>query len=290
MGAAPPLNPMALTLVATLWFAAAVMLIKALGPGVPAVWTAFLRNVLAVPFLLLILRRQGRSLSSPNLGKLVLRGVLATLAMLCNFWALPRLPLANASLLGQTSQLFTVAWGVLFLNERLSRFSTGCAVVSFIGVYVSLHPSFDYVPAPALAALAGALLSSLSFATLKSLTNDEPSVRIVAYFTLVGALLLAPLAAASGYRPSVREFLMMAGVALTATCGQIFLTMGVERTQVSKASIASVFSLVLGILGGMAFFGEMPDAWTWLGCLMVAGGIVGLIRDSRERLLLGPSG
>ncbi|HAH05281.1 MAG TPA: hypothetical protein DCM05_01965 [Elusimicrobia bacterium] len=269
-----------LTLIATLWFTAATLLIKSLGTDVPTVWTAFLRNALALPALLLLLRSRGLSVSSPNQEKLILRAFWSVSAILFSFWALPRMPLANASLLMQTSPLFTVLWGVFFFRERLSRFSTACVALAFGGVYATLHPSFDQVALlPSLAALAAGLLGSLSFATLKSLTDEEPALRIVVYYTLVGTVLLAPWAFATGWAPSPAQLGVLAAIALTATVGQLFLTLGVEHTQVSRAGAASVLCLVLNVLGGWVFWNETPDLWTSVGCLSVAAGIAGLAQE-----------
>ena len=119
---------------------------------------------------------------------------------------------------------------------------------------------------------------SLAFATLKSLTRDEPAPRIVAYFMLVGSLAFLPGVLASGYLPTGKEFLLMGGVCLSATIGQMYLTEGIHLAPVTRASTASFVILLLNILGGWAFWGEVPDAWTWTGALLVGAGIYGLMR------------
>ena len=265
-------------LVSAFCFAITTMLVKAAGPGVPVAWVAFMRCAPAFLFLYWLLRRRDLALASPRWQSLALRGGLGVAAMCCQFWALPRMPLANTILLSQSTPIFASLWAVLFLEETLDRSSVACIGLAFLGVYVILRPALDYAAAPAAAALASALFASLAFATLKSLTRDEPAPRIVAYFMLVGSLAFLPGVLASGYLPTGKEFLLMGGVCLSATIGQMYLTEGIHLAPVTRASTASFVILLLNILGGWAFWGEVPDAWTWTGALLVGAGIYGLMR------------
>ena len=91
-------------------------------------------------------------------------------------------------------------------------------------------------------------------------------------------LAFLPGVLSSGYLPTGREFLVMGGVCVSATIGQLYLTEGILLAPVTRASTASFVILLLNILGGWAFWGEVPDAWTWAGSLLVSAGIYGLMR------------
>jgi len=271
-----------LTVFSSLWFSSAAMLIKGLGPDVPAVWVVCLRNALAFPVVWWLLRREGLPLASRNWPRLGLRAILALLAMITNFWALPRMPLANNTLLNQTAPLFAVLWGILFFGERPSRSAMACTALAFVGVYVTLRPSFAGALLPALMALCAGLTASLAFATLRSIAQDEPHLRILAYFTGLGGAAMLPWVLSSGWLPDARQLLMLAATAACATIGQFFLTAGLRDAPVSLGSVGTLFSLVVGVGGGWAFWGEVPDPWTWTGCLLIGGGIAGVMLDSRR--------
>lgn len=276
-----------LVLFAACWFSATSLLVKALGPGVPVEWVACMRSVAALPLLLAVMRLRGLRIGSPNWASLSLRGFWGVLAMALHFWALPRMPIADAMLLFSAAPIYANLWGVLFLGERPDRVSLVCLALAFAGVYVVFRPgalSFD--SAPYFAALASGVFSSLAFVTIKSLTRNEPSLRIILYFSLVGTAAFLPAAWRSGYRPDSLEWLLMATLGLTATVGQLFLTAGIGRSPVSRASMGAFFIVVLNILGGWVFWGERPDAWTWLGLLLISAGITGLTGGFRRRLLV----
>ncbi|MFH1724761.1 MAG: DMT family transporter [Elusimicrobiota bacterium] len=291
-----PRDGVLLVLFASLWFSAATMLVKAVGPEVPVVWVAFLRCAVALGTVAMLMRRLGVGFRSPHWVRLFLRGIWGVSAMVCLFWALPRMPIANAMLISHVSPLYAALWGVLFLGERLDRLAVLCIAVAFGGVCLTLRSEISFAAfsstsgaAPYAAALASGLLASVAIATIKSLTRDEPALRIVFYFSLVGTAVFLPWVLISGYRPTAAQWGMMGGVGVAATAGQALLTVGLGRAPVSRAGIGVLFIIVVNIAGGWLFWGEIPDPWTWLGCLLVLGGILGLSPALRRRLAFSPA-
>ncbi|MFC1678939.1 DMT family transporter [Elusimicrobiota bacterium] len=275
-----------LVLVASIWFSASMSMIKALGPEVPVEWVSFLRNAVALPVVAFVMYRRGISFASSQWLPLVLRGCFGVLSMTCRFWALPRMPLADSTLISSTTPVFAAIWGVLFLEERLDRVAVLCIGATFVGVYVTFRPELSYIAAPYFAALAAGLFSSIAFAVIKSLSRSEPTERIIFYFAVVGSLAFLVPVLRSGFWPTPVQWAIMTAIGFAATGGQVFLTMGIGRAPVSRSSTGILFVIVLNIGIGWFFWGESPDAWTWLGCLLIAGGILGLTSEVRRRLLV----
>jgi len=278
-----------LVVVAAAWFSGAMMLVKAIGPDVPVEWVVFMRNAAAVPLLAAVMWRRGTAFQSGRWTPLILRGCFGVLAMTCRFWALPRMPLANAMLLMSTNPLFAALWGVLFFDEKLDRVTKGCLAAAFMGVYMAFRPEMSFEALPYLAAIGAGFFSSIAFAASKSASRTEPALRILFYFGLIGTVMFFPQALESGYVPSGREWALLAGVGLLATGGQLFLTVGLERAPVSRASSGTLFIIVLNILGGWLFWAERPDLRTWAGCLLIGAGILGLTGSVRRRLPVSPA-
>ncbi len=281
------LDGILLVLFASVWFSLGSMLIKLIGPEVPTAWVAFVRNLVSVPPFLLLMRYKRLGWASPNWARLILRGIWGCLAMSCFFWAIPRLPLATVVLLSSTQPIFAAVWGTLFMGERLDRFAVACIALSFVGVYVTLQPSFDAPDMlPYFTALAAGFFSSLAFVSIKSLSKDEPALRIIAYFAVVGTFFFLPATLKSGYVPAWPIWGLMVGVGMVTSVGQVFLTTGIGKAPVSRASIGVLFLVICNIFGGWVFWGEVPDRWTWLGSALILGGILGLTTNLRRRLLV----
>ena len=284
------LDGVSLVLVASVWFSVSTLLIKALGPDIPVVWVAFIRNVLALMFLAGLMRAKRLAYWSPNWFRLILRGVFGVSAMLCFFWCLPRMPLASCMLLAHASPLYSAVLGTLFMGERLDLRSKGFIGLAAIGVYVTLRPTETALTLPYAAAFAAGILSGLAYATIRSLSHEEHPLRILFFFALVGTLAFLPGVLRSPFRPDSLQWLMMAGIAAATTVGQIFLTLGIGRAPVSKASFGTLSMIVINIAAGWAFWGEVPDGWTWAGCVLVLGGILGLVSGLRRKLIVTVSG
>ena len=280
------LDGLLLVIFSSLWFSATTMLVKALGPGVPVALVSFMRCAVSIPFVAAMMIRTGTSFRSENAPRLILRGLWGVLAMACQFWALPRIPLANAMLMTHSSPIYAALWGVLFLDETLDRTAVACLAVAFSGVYVTLRPELDLNSLPHFVALMGGIFASLAFATIKSLTKSESPLRIVFYFTLIGTAAFLPGALKAGAAFSALQWTLMAFVGITATVGQVFLTAGIGRAPVSRASIGALLIIVINIAGGWVFWGELPDGWTAVGCVLIVGGILGLTSAVRRRLLV----
>lgn len=270
------MSGLALVWLSSLWFAAAGLLVKALGPGVPASLVSLCRNAIALPLVYLLMRRAGVPVLGRNLPRLLLRGALSTLANVALFWALPRMPLANAMLLSYSAPIYAVVWGTVFLGERMGRFARACAALAALGVWASWRPDTALEAGPYLAALLSGLLGSLALVTVKTLTREEHNLRILFYFAAVGAAMLIPSTISAGYWPTPAELALLALISATATVGQLLLTWGLARAPVSQAGLGTLFVIVLNVAGGWLFWGEVPDGPTWLGCLLIGAGVAGL--------------
>jgi drug/metabolite transporter (DMT)-like permease len=281
-----PLGGVFMVLLGTVWFSAMSLFIKALGPDVPVSWVALIRSAVMIPFVWVFLRKEKISIKSKNGLRLFLRGFWGASAMVCVFWALPRMPIAEASVLFYASPLYSALWGTMFMGEKLDKTAIICIGVAFLGVYVTFRPELAFDSMPYYAALAAGILSSLAFATIKSLASTEPALRIIFYFGVVASAIFLPGAITSGFWPDARQWGLLLLVGLSASIGQLFLTTGISRAPVSKASFGALFNIVLNMLGGWLIWHETPDAITLLGCLLVTGGILGLTQEMRRRFMV----
>ncbi len=74
---------------------------------------------------------------------LIARGVVGTMALMCFFYAITVLPLAEVTLLQYLNPVFTSVIALLFIGERIQRSTIGCIVLSLLGgVVLMVQPSF----------------------------------------------------------------------------------------------------------------------------------------------------
>lgn len=277
---------MLLVLLSSAWFSASALLIKGLGPDVPVVWVVFWRNAVSVAPVAALMAWRGVGWRTKNPYGLLMRGVWGVGAMVTGFWALPRLPMANATLLGHASPLYAALLGAAFLDEKVERSAVGFIALAFLGLYLATPPLEGAALLPTVAAFVSGLFSGLAFTALRQAASTDEPMRVVLYYALVGSgVFLLPLLF-SGFLPTGRQALFLFGVGACSTVGQLLMSSGFGKTPVAKASLATMFTVVLNFLGAWALWGERPDAATWAGCALILLGILGLSDGFRKRLLL----
>ena len=101
----------------------------------PSIQKSFFRNFVAAVFAcgILIKEKKSVSIGKESWGYLILRSVFGTLGILCNFYAVDHLALADASMLNKMSPFFAVVFSVLILREKVSIPQITMVLGAFVG-------------------------------------------------------------------------------------------------------------------------------------------------------------
>jgi len=149
---------------------------------VPTQEVAFFRNAFGLLALLPMLLRPGRApLKTQQLPRYFVRSAIGLGSMLCAFWALGHLPLAQAVSLSYSTPLFVTIAAVLWLGETVRVRRWAAVVVGFIGVLVIVRPGTAGFTAGSLVAVGAAVLSSLVAIQIKQLTRVDSADTVVLY-------------------------------------------------------------------------------------------------------------
>ena len=94
-----------------------------LAGDLPSVQKSFFRNLVAFFFAVIIMARKRIWFSGKkeNIAPLFYRAIFGTVGILCNYYAVDHLVLADASMLNKMSPFFAVIFSYLILKERVSR-------------------------------------------------------------------------------------------------------------------------------------------------------------------------
>jgi drug/metabolite transporter (DMT)-like permease len=215
--------------------------------------------------------------------------MLGFLSLSCQYWAVVRLPLADASLLQYTNPVWTALLADWVLGEHMRAREAIPIALSLAGVVLIARPSFLFGGSGHLdlvavtVALAGAVLSAAAFVTVRKLGRTEHPLVIVFYFTLVTVPASLPGVVASGpVWPSAREwgFLLLVGVA--AQLGQLYLTQGLQLEPAGRATAVGYLQIVFAAAWGLLFFAEVPGPWSIAGALVVMGSTLALALPQRH--------
>ncbi|EIT7118823.1 DMT family transporter [Vibrio vulnificus] len=249
--------------------------------GIPLFEIVAARALVSLIISYLDVKRKGISVWGNNKRWLFARGAVGTMALMCVYYAVTALPLAEATILQYVHPVFTALLAVLFLKERVQPATLACIVLCLSGVFTMVYPSFDASGVgelPMLSvgiALLGAFGSSIAYVIVRKLSRTEDSSVIIFYFPLVALPVSAMLIGDDFVVPNVALILALILVGIFTQIGQFGLTKAMQTQTAGNASAYSYVQIVFSALLGVVLFNEVPSIWTLLGgSLIVIGALV----------------
>ena len=256
-------------LVSAVFFSAMAYLIKVLGQRLDVSVVTFFRALFGFLSVLPFALRQGFvGLKTDRLPLHLFRATIGAGAMSCGFYALTKIPLADAVAISFPRPLFLIVLAVLFLGEvvRVRRWSA--TLVGFIGVIVMVRPSVD-IEFAAVVALFGTLLVAVAVVCVKKLSTTERAAVMLFYFGIVSSVVTAVPAAYYWRTPTGPELVALFGVGALAATGQFCVIRSLTVGETTAVAPVDYIRLLFAAVIGYVYFAEVPDFWTWVGAAIV---------------------
>jgi drug/metabolite transporter (DMT)-like permease len=268
--AAAPLRAAGLMLAATVMFGFMTITIRLATRELHAFEVAFFRNFFGLVFALPLLLKHGPSLlQTHKLPLYFARCVIGLMSMLCGFWAISQLPLAQAVSLSYSTPLFVTIGAVFALGETVRARRWTAVIVGFLGVMLIVRPGFVALTPGVLAALLGALLSACTAISIKFLSRTEKPDAIVLMTTLLWVPLSLPAALWVWQWPSAEAWLWVATTGALGTAGHMLWTRAFRLGDISALTPISFMQLPIVAVAGLLLFDENIDRWTIAGALVI---------------------
>ena len=159
--------------------------------GIPLLEIVAARCIVSLAMSYADVRRRGLSPWGTHRALLLARGMVGALALICVYYAVTTLPLAEATLLQYTHPVFTALLALLFLGERIQFSTAACILLSIAGVALMVRPdvisdAVAELPGRSVAvALLGAFGSGVAYVLVRRLSRHEDASVIIFYFPLV---------------------------------------------------------------------------------------------------------
>ena len=221
------------------------------------------------------------SLWGTNVKLLWLQGFFGFATLSCFFFALTKLPLADATVIHYTNPVFTALIAAAVLGEKLRASELLGALASLGGVALIAQPSFALGESNAALnltyvgiALLGAICASSAQVLIRKLRETEHPLVVVFYLPLVATLGGLPTAAGTELQwPTLWEWVMLVGgVAGCAQVAQVLLTKGLHNEKAGRAMAVSYLQIVFAAGWGLLVFGEKMDSLSVAGALLITVG------------------
>ncbi|MBR9894018.1 DMT family transporter [Salipiger bermudensis] len=275
-----------------LCFVGVTALVKLLAGRVPAAESAFLRYVFGLVFLLPAWRSLAAlRLSKRQLGLVTLRGAAQTAGVICWFFAMTRIPIAEVTAMNYLTPVYVTILAVFVLGERLAMRRIMAIVVALGGALLILRPGFRELDPGHFAMLGTALLFSVSYLIAKIISGEMSAAVVVALLSITVTIGLFPFALNVWVTPSWGDLGILFLVACFATGGHYAMTLAFAAAPVTVTQPVTFLQLVWSVLVGALFFAEPVDPWVVMGGAIIMGAVLFITwREAVLKRRVAPAG
>jgi len=203
------------------------------------------------------------------------RGLTGSAAVFFLFLSIMNLGIAKGTILSYSFPIFASIMSVLFFKERMGVLKWGAIAVAFVGIYllagegnggVTTFGTFGKYEA---LALFGAVLSAISIVSIKRLHETDSTYAIFFAQCVIGIWLMIVPANLAPRPIGCFGGILLLGIGIFATVGQLLLTESYRHLSVSSGSILSVLVPVLNFFAGVVIFHEHVSFWSVVGSLLI---------------------
>lgn len=259
-------------------FAAVMSSFSKAASGVPPLMILFLQY--AISFLVFV-PAAARGLSKLKTGHFALqlfRSLAGSVCQLLFFIAVRSLPLLDSVLLSNAAPLFIPIVVFIWFRKTVQPVVWFSLLIGLAGIALIIKPGPQMLHNPAsLIALAAGIFSALALVATNKLAESEPPTRILFYNFGLSTLLLIPLAIWAWTPLSAKEWLLLGAVGLSYALTQYFIILAYRYASAAELSPFNYTVVIFSGLLGWWFFGNVPDAMSIAGTVLIcAGGILSI--------------
>ena len=199
------------------------------------------------------------------------------------FWrALMFLPLADCVVIAFVSPLLVTALSVPLLGERVGIHRWGVVIFGLFGVMFVIRPGMRIVHWASILPLIAALFYANFQITTRILGRIDDALTSL-FYTSVSGLILSSIAVLFVWvSPSLEQWLILVWLGFLGVAGHYFMIKAFELAPVSLLAPFDYTALIWATLLGFVLFGDLPDAWTIMGAIIIISSGLYLIKRERR--------
>jgi drug/metabolite transporter (DMT)-like permease len=202
-----------------------------------------------------------------------LRGLVHALGVICWFYAMTRIPIAEVTAMNYLNPVYVTVLAVLVLGERISVHRALAIVFALVGAMVILRPGFRELDPGHVAMLGTAGLFAVGYLVAKILADEVPAAVVVFLLSVTVPVVLAPVAWAVWVPVGWGDLGWLFVTAVFATGGHYAMTLAFRAAPLTVTQPATFLQLVWATALGALVFAEPVDPLVLLGGGMIIASV-----------------
>ncbi len=258
-----------------------------LSGDLPPFQKAFFRNLAAfiVVTVIMVKNKISPMPKKGSIPSLFCRSLFGTIGLVCNFYAIDRLVLADANMLNKLSPFFAIIFSVFLLNEKPTIVQIVGVLTAFVGSMFIIKPSASgYASFPALIGAIGGLGAGAAYTFVRRLgKNGENSFLIIFYFSAFSCLVCLPFMILNPAAMSMKSFVCLVCAGISACIGQFGITKAYICAPAREISVYDYTQVIFAAIFGYFIFKQIPDTLSVLGYVLICGAGIAMFFYNKKR-------
>ena len=239
----------------------------------------FFRNAVALIIASVILFRErkqpGMKITKKNIFLLIIRATAGTIGFLCNFYAVDRMNISDASMLNKLAPFFTIVFSAIFIKESAKWYQWLAVLVAFAGSLLIVKPTFSMETVPAVCGVLGGLGAGIAYTCVRKLGKmGVGGALIVFFFSAFSVIVLGPVVAFTYVPMTTMQWVFLLLTGLAASGGQFFVTAAYTYAPARDISVYDYTQVIFAALWGMIFLSQKPDLFSVAGYLIIVAAAI----------------
>ncbi len=207
---------------------------------------------------------------------LIVRGLFGATAVYLLYRGIMNIGLAKGTVLNYTYPMFAALLAPVLLKERLAPDVLVAGLLSFFGIWLIVSSGspggfagFGGIGVEEILALSGGVLAGVAVVAIKKLRETDSPYVIYLSQCVFGLLVVSIPAGRSSFAFSGSLWLLLLGIGIIATIGQLMMTWAYKHVSATEGSLLAFLTPVLNLLLGLLVFGEQIRFPALLGSAVV---------------------
>lgn len=262
-------------LIASIAFAWMNFSVKSIG-HIPVFEVILFRAIITLIISYAILKKRKVNPWGTHHKFLIARGVFGAFGLICYFYTLQNMHLANAIVIHYLSPIFTTLIALMFLGEKVRFIQWISFAISFTGVIMvkgfANVDTFDF-----LMGVCGAFFSGLAYNAIRNMKDKEDADVIVFYHPLVSlpiVILYILIFPQTLVMPKGWDWVYLIGTGIFTQIGQYYITRAYQMDTAARISSVSYVGILWGVLMGKFIFDDTYEIEVLTGMAIVIAGVM----------------
>lgn len=216
-----------------------------------------------------------RVLMTKHPRKQVIRSILSMSGVTATFYAIPLLPLGDATALWNTLAFFLLLFSGPLLGEKIQLKHYLICAIGFIGVLFIAHPHGTEQIIPVAVMIIAAMVAAFTTLTVRFMSRDDHELTIITWLfsisTLISVLWFVFLTPKMSL--SMEQIGLLIAVGLFGSISQLCMVRAFKKLSAEVMGPYTYSGILFSLILGFFFFDEKPTIWMMTGASLIIIGI-----------------